>query len=65
MLSKSRKHRLIEIDWPEFGVGPCPPRPPLVELEARLENLRGRMDERKITHMVIYGDRSISRIWLI
>ncbi len=57
MASKSRRHRLIEIDWPEFGVGPCPPPPSTSELEARIGNLRARMEELKITHIVVYGDR--------
>jgi hypothetical protein len=25
MASKSRGHRLIEINWPEFGLAACPP----------------------------------------
>ena len=58
MAATPRKHRLIEIDWPEFGVaaGP-PPRPSASELEARLHNLRARMDERHLTHLIVYGDR--------
>ena len=57
MALKSRRHRLVEIDWPEFGVAACPPPPPTAELEARIENLRSRMEELKITHAVVYGDR--------
>jgi len=56
MPSKLR-HRLIEIDWPEFGVAACPPPPSTAELDARIDNLRVRMDELKITHIVVYGDR--------
>jgi len=48
---------LIEIDWPEFGVAACPPRPSVTELEARITNLRARMKQLKITHIVVYGDR--------
>lgn len=57
MASSSRKHRLIEIDWPEFGVASCPPPPSSSELEARIEKLRGRMDALRLTHIVVYGDR--------
>jgi hypothetical protein len=57
MASKSRRHRLIEIDWPEFGLAACPPPPSTSELEARIDNLRARMEESKITHAVVYGDR--------
>jgi creatinase/prolidase-like protein len=57
MTFESRKHHLIEIDWPEFGLAACPPRPPTFELEARIDKLRARMDELKLTHTVIYGDR--------
>jgi hypothetical protein len=56
MASKSRGHCLIEINWPEFGLAACPP-PSTSELEARIDNLRARMEEIKITHTVVYGDR--------
>ncbi|MGC1295721.1 MAG: aminopeptidase P family N-terminal domain-containing protein [Alloacidobacterium sp.] len=48
---------MIEIDWPEFGLAACPPPPSTSELEARIDNLRARMEESKITHTVVYGDR--------
>ena len=57
MNSSARKHRLIEIEWPEFGVGACPPPPPVGELEARIDKLRGKMDELKLTHAFVYADR--------
>ncbi|MEO8657724.1 MAG: aminopeptidase P family N-terminal domain-containing protein [Bryobacteraceae bacterium] len=57
MSSRSRRHRLIEIDWPQFGVAACPPRPPASELQARIDNLRAKMEERGFTHAVVYGDR--------
>src|ERR1035438_5487605 len=57
MASKSRRHRLIDIDWPEFGVAACPPPPSTSEIEARIDNLRARMEELKITHVLVYGDR--------
>ncbi len=57
MASKTRRHRLIEIEWPEFSVGACPPPAPTPELQIRIDNLRARMEERKITHIVVYADR--------
>ena len=57
MAPGSRKHRLIEIDWPEFGVAACPPPPSVSELGARLARLRAKMEALKITHIVVYGDR--------
>jgi len=53
----SRKHRLIEIDWPEFGVAACPPPPSSSELGARLDRLRAKMEDFGITHAVVYADR--------
>jgi len=57
MASRLRRHRLIEIDWPEFGLAACPARPSASELEARIGNLQAKMEERKISHTVVYGDR--------
>ena len=52
-----KKHRLIEIDWPEFGDAACPPRRGAAEYTERIASLRQHMEERKLTHAVIYGDR--------
>lgn len=57
MASRPRKHRLIEIDWPEFGLAACPPPPSASELGERIDNLRARMEQRNLTHCVVYGDR--------
>jgi Xaa-Pro aminopeptidase len=57
MTSKLQRHRLIEIEWPQFGVAACPPSPSASELQIRLDNLRAGMEERKLTHIVVYGDR--------
>jgi Xaa-Pro aminopeptidase len=48
---------LIEIDWPEFGQGTRPPRPSAPELEEKIDALRNKMEELKLTHIVVYGDR--------
>ena len=57
MAHKRRRHRLIEIEWPQFGGGVCPPGPTANELEARLDRLRALMLSEKLTHIVVYGDR--------
>jgi Xaa-Pro aminopeptidase len=52
------RHRLIEIEWPDFGQTPSvPPRPGLAEFEARLEAARSAMARRNLSHLVVYGDR--------
>ncbi len=52
-----RKHRLIEVDWPAFGVGGPPARPGVAEFEARVAAVRAAMDRLGLTHLVVYGDR--------
>jgi Xaa-Pro aminopeptidase len=53
----SRKHRLVEIEWPEFGECGPPPRPPVGEFEARIDAARSAMERLSLTHLVVYGDR--------
>src|ERR1043165_5625062 len=57
MARASKRHRLIKIKWPEFGVAACPPPLSLAEFGARIGALRVRMEERKLTHAVVYADR--------
>ena len=57
MARASKRHRLIKIDWPEFGVAACAPPSSLSEFEARIAALRARMEERKLTHTIVYADR--------
>ena len=57
MTAKARAHRIIEIAWPEFGQADYPPQTSCAELEQRMNRLRGMMDERKLSHLVVYGDR--------
>jgi Xaa-Pro aminopeptidase len=57
-VSGARKHRLIETEWPDFGPEPlAAPLVPPEEFAARLDQLRGRMNERRLTHLLVYGDR--------
>lgn len=51
------RHRLVEIDWPDFGGGERPAPAALAELEARLGALRTAMEGRRLSHLVVYGDR--------
>jgi Xaa-Pro aminopeptidase len=52
------KHfRLVEIEWPEFGLAERPPPPPLDEFESRIQAARMAMAQRKLTHLIVYGDR--------
>ena len=57
MPSAQKRHRLIEVDWPDFGLAACPERLPAAEFEARLDALRARMQESHLTHVVVYADR--------
>jgi len=56
-MSNSRTHKLIRIDWPEFGHSERPPGPSVEEYETRLQATRAAMDELNLTHLVVYGDR--------
>ena len=53
----SRKHRLIEIEWPTFGACEPPARASVAEFESRIEAARAAMDGLGLTHLVVYGDR--------
>jgi Xaa-Pro aminopeptidase len=52
-----RKHRLVEAAWPEFGRGERPPTASLEEFQSRIDTARGAMESRRLTHLVVYGDR--------
>jgi Xaa-Pro aminopeptidase len=57
MARGSKRHRLIKIEWPALGVAACPPSSSLSEFEARIAALRAHMEERKLTHAIVYADR--------
>jgi Xaa-Pro aminopeptidase len=59
------EHRLIEIDWPDFGVPAVPPRISRSDLAARLVAIRAGMDRRGLDALVLYGDRehSANLLW--
>ena len=52
-----KRFRLVEIEWPEFGLCDLPPGPSVTEFEARIDAARSAMEERGLTHLVVYGDR--------
>ena len=52
-----RKFRLQEIDWPDFGSYERPSSPTVNEFEQRLKRTRLAMEQRGLTHLVVYGDR--------
>ena len=56
-MAGARTAKLIEIEWPEFGLGDPPPGPGLMEFEARIDAARAAMEVRGLTHLVVYGDR--------
>ena len=51
------KHRLIEIEWPEFGIATLPTSANLSEYEARLTATRLAMGRDGLSHLIVYGDR--------
>lgn len=57
MSSATKKHRLIETEWPEFGRGVRPPVVKVTELEGRITALRAGMAQEGLTHTVVYADR--------
>jgi hypothetical protein len=52
-----RHHRLLEVDWPEFGPVSRPEVAPSSEFLRRIEAAREAMESRGLTHLVVYGDR--------
>lgn len=56
-MSSSKRHRILELEWPEFGVGDPPPLPAAAEYGRRIEETRDRMEEPGLTHLVVYADR--------
>jgi hypothetical protein len=52
-----KKHRLIEIDYPEFGGGERPAPAGVEEFRGRLGAARQAMQAKGLTHLVVYGDR--------
>ena len=56
-MTKLKKHKLIEINWPEFGQCDRPPRSTAEEFQGRINAVRRMMKARRLTHLVVYADR--------
>src|ERR1700761_8401550 len=56
-MNKKKTHCIIETAWPEFGQAAYPPQISGEELEQRLLAVRSRMQQRKLSHLVVYGER--------
>ena len=56
-MGRSRKHRLVQTEWPEFGIADPPPESPVEEFAARIHAARLAMDRLRLSHLVVYGDR--------
>ena len=54
---RAPRHRLIETAWPEFAIAGEPPATPVEEFQFRIDTLRSRMEELRLSHLVVYGDR--------
>jgi Xaa-Pro aminopeptidase len=54
---KAPAHRLIETAWPEFPAATEPPAASAEEFQSRIDRLRARMEELRLSHLVVYGDR--------
>ncbi len=53
----SKRHRVIEIEWPTFGVCTPPAKASVAEFQSRLDAALEAMDRLGLTHLVVYGDR--------
>ena len=56
-MGSQKRHRLVEVEWPEFGTCEPPPREGWEVFQARIDAARAAMHERELTHLVVYGDR--------
>lgn len=56
-MNQLRRHRLIETDWPIFGVCEPPAPASVAEFQGRVEATRAAMERVALTHLIVYGDR--------
>jgi Xaa-Pro aminopeptidase len=57
MNAAAKTHRLIEVEWPQFGWAERPPSVTAAELQGRLAALRVGMATEGLSHAVVYADR--------
>lgn len=51
------KYRLIETNWPDFGTFQQPGPHTFEEFQRRINLIKDKLDEFKLTHLIVYGDR--------
>jgi hypothetical protein len=56
-MNSPRRHKLIEIEWPEFGEATPPAKTSCEEFLSRIEAARAAMEEGGLTQLVVYADR--------
>src|SRR5260370_3102744 len=56
-MKTAQKHKLIEAAWPQFRSCERPPQASSEEFQARIDASRAAMESRRLTHLVVYGDR--------
>jgi len=60
------QHRLISLEWPEFGGPASAPVFNAEDFQQRLQRTRRAMDAAGLTHLLVYGDREhfANLLWL-
>lgn len=56
-MTQARKHKLLDIEWPDFGEATSPAQADATEFAARIDATRAAMELWNLTHLVVYGDR--------
>ena len=56
-MNQEPSHKLIEIEWPNFGDATRPPQASADEFSARIDATESAMERRGLTHLLVYGDR--------
>jgi Xaa-Pro aminopeptidase len=56
-MRRPKHYRLINTEWPQFGIADPPARLSAEEFEKRINAVRSQMELRGLTHLIIYGDR--------
>jgi len=52
-----KKHKLINIDWPNFGICKRLPISNFKDYMKRISKIKINMEKKKLTHLIVYGDR--------
>jgi hypothetical protein len=57
IMKKTKQYRILQTAWPDFGQATYPPQIASGELEQRLLEVRRQMQQRKLTHLLVYAER--------